>query len=120
MPEFRYHDELPAFGTWPGGKRYGYHVERQYRPRTWSDGDRERAHALGITLPDRDVETYESWWDQPERVFNEIITYPQDLGAGWWRDPDSTVTFEQRTITARQWRRISWSYVPPWGRREPR
>lgn len=120
MPEFRYHDDLPARGEWPGGKRYGYAVERDFRPRVWSVGDQLRAEEAGIELPAMDMQTYESWWDQPERYITEVVTHG-DLEPGWWlTDAASAVTFEQRTITAKRWRFITWAYQPPWVRREPR
>lgn len=118
MSEFRYHDELPATGEWPGGKRYGYSFRREMRPRVWSDADQARAEAYGIELPAMDMQTCESWWDQPDPVMAEIITHG-DIGLNWLDTPDTT-TFEQRTITAKRWRVISWRWQPPWARREPR
>lgn len=118
MDEYRYHDEYPARGDWPGGKRYGYTVQRGLMPRTWSDSDLERAHGLGITLPTMDLETYESWYDQSAPVITEVVTdglpdsYSlQRSGSSWL---DYTGTFSQRTVMARRYAFRSWAYQPPW------
>lgn len=108
MAEHRYHDEMPAAGDWPGGTRYGYTVRREHMPRLWSDGDLERAHALGITLPRTDLQTYEQWYDQPADVRAVV-----DSSTLVW---DETIIFIQRTVVAKCWRKITWSYRPPWDR----
>lgn len=115
MPEFRYHDELPARGEWPGGKRYGYTFERELRPRVWSFADKARAEELGIELPAMDMQTYESWWDQPDHVRVELVV--DDPAPALWKDYEGT--FSQRTITAKRWSYTTWRWQPPWLRREP-
>lgn len=109
MDEFPYHDELPAAGPWPGGKRYGYQVERLFKLRAWSDADRERAHAEGVTLPEMDTEIIESWWDGPARYWVTLEPATIDFD-----DPGATIT--HRTHTAQRWVYRTWQYVPPWRR----
>lgn len=110
MTEYPFHDELPAQGAWTGGKRYGYRVERTYLPRDWSDLDRNRAYALGITLPAMDLQTYETWFDQPFDVTTQLIAVT--TSDDWLES-----TYGQRTVTAKRWSFTTWRYRTPWERR---
>lgn len=112
MREFRYHDELPARDGWPGGKRYGYSVERTFQPRDWTDADREHAHGERIALPKIDLLTVETWWDQPYDVWVEPII--DDLEVYAWDVGPVVESTRRVTHTARRYAFRYWRYTPPW------
>lgn len=73
--KFKYHDELPPTGEWPGGKRYGFVRLATYSVREWTDEEKARAYDRGDRLPVMWNKITETWWDQPASA---VLTYDKE------------------------------------------